>query len=278
MRMTAESGETRCAWRSTSMPSMLGILMSVTITSYRTPSILFFAACPDCTVSTRWPSRRKAISSISQIERSSSQTRMLAMRPPSGGYDKQPGIGSGSGTRHTLRAWSRALRVQASQPQDESGSMPRLGACPDFALVRLYDLIDNCQPQSGSTFEIRLERFENLFYLLRSHARSGIGKTDLPVVTMAFDGNSDDSPAVHSTNRVFAKIPEHLFDLVAIGNDHCVGDSKPAFDPDSGFFRRHAVIHKGESVFDELHQVNLVEAVSLGAGVREEIRDDAVQS
>src|SRR5258708_28137606 len=94
---------------------------------------------------------------------------------------------------------------------------------------------------------------------------------------MALYGDGEDSPAVHGTDRVFAKIPEYLFDLVAIRNDHCVAHGESAFDPDSGFLRRHAVIHKRESIFHELHQVNLIEAVALGAGVGQKIGDDAVQ-
>src|SRR5258708_35698002 len=53
--------------------------MSVTTTSYKAASSFFFAASPEFPVSTLCPSRRRAMSSISQIERSSSQTRMLPM-------------------------------------------------------------------------------------------------------------------------------------------------------------------------------------------------------
>src|SRR6266436_5487534 len=70
------------------MPSVWGILISVTTTSYRALSSFFFAASPEFTVSTLWPSRRRAISSISQMERSSSQTRMLPM-----GATSDPGHG-----------------------------------------------------------------------------------------------------------------------------------------------------------------------------------------
>src|SRR5438034_10254275 len=59
------------------MPLVFGILISVTITSKIALSSFFFASSPELTVSTLCPSRRKAISSIWQIERSSSQTRRL---------------------------------------------------------------------------------------------------------------------------------------------------------------------------------------------------------
>src|SRR5712692_6252763 len=62
------------------MPLRLGILMSVTITSKSAESSFLLAASPELTVSTLYPSRRRVISSISQIERSSSQIRILGMR------------------------------------------------------------------------------------------------------------------------------------------------------------------------------------------------------
>src|ERR1700757_1085414 len=169
MRMTAESGDTLCAWRKTSMPSMFGILISVMMTSYSAPSILFLAFCPAWTVSTRCPSRRKEMSSISQMERSSSQTRMLAT-PTScrrRGCSRSYGLilRDSSG-----RNGDRPLGIKTAQAQDESGALAWFRASPDLAFVGLHDLIHNGQTEARASFEIGLERFENLFDLLRSHA------------------------------------------------------------------------------------------------------------
>src|SRR5215467_5748629 len=191
MRMTAESGETLCACRSTSMPSMFGILMSVMMTSYRAPSILFLAVCPACTVSTRCPSRRKEMSSISQMERSSSQTRMLATRA------------SSRRQRYRLRGMlirgvlglrgdgflkgRGAVGIELAQSQNKCRSLPRLGSRPDLAFMRLHDLINNGQPKPGAALKIRLEGLENLLDLLRCHSGSGIREGDLPVLSQGFN-------------------------------------------------------------------------------------------
>ena len=58
----------------------------------------------------------------------------------------------------------------------------------------LHDLIHDGQAESGAAFEIRLERLEDFFDLLRSHPGAGIGKADLPVVAQRFDGNGQRPP------------------------------------------------------------------------------------
>src|SRR3984957_10959382 len=264
------------------MPSILGILMSVTITSYRAPSILFFAACPDCTVSTRWPSRRRAISSISQMERSSSQTRMLATHPSSrcdcslmsehGGRSLK---GSMRGRRPRQNSF---LRIQTPQPQDESRALPRFRARPDLAFVGLHNLINNGQPQASAAFKIRLEGLEDFFRLLRTHSRTGVGESHLPVVAERLDADRELPAAAHGANRVFTKIPEDLFDLVAVSDGKSFGHREPALDGDPGFFRGHAVVHQRKGVFDQLDQIRSDEVVLLGTGVSQKIGNDAVQS
>src|SRR5437588_2543175 len=281
MRMTAESGEMRCAWRSTSMPSIFGILMSVTITSYSAPSILFFAACPDCTVSTRCPSRRNAMSSISQMARSSSQTRMLAMQPSSGRgngfFCEHASVDLGVCPCDLVRRHS-ALRVKAPQSQHKRRSLSLLGASPDSTFVRLHDLVDDRQSQPGASFKVRLEGFKNLLRLLRTHAGPGVREAHLPVVPQRFerDGQSASALHFHCPDCVFTKVPEHLLDLVAIGNGPGWADGKPAFKGDSGLLRRHAMFYEGQRIFDKIHEINFVKAILLGALVDEEVVHDAV--
>src|ERR1700674_4827523 len=163
--MTAESGETWWAWRSTSIPSIFGILMSVTMTSYKAPSSFLFAASPEFAVSTLCPSRRRAMSSISQIERSSSQTRMLPMRSSClgrrndhGGVEqRRRGLSCGA-----CQWSSQSLsRREATQPKHEHAALAQIGARPNLTFVGLDDLVDNSQTQTGATFELRLERLEH---------------------------------------------------------------------------------------------------------------------
>src|SRR5437870_1790526 len=129
------------------MPLMFGILMSVTITSKSADSSFFLAASPELTVSTLYPSRRRVISSISQMERSSSQIRILGMRT----FSYQPlwrRIGSlrmGSIDRRRGDPFFPCF----SQAQNECATLPRFRSDKHLALVGLYDLINDCQPQSG---------------------------------------------------------------------------------------------------------------------------------
>src|SRR5580704_17771413 len=187
--MTADSGEIWCAWRSTSTPSTPGILISVTITSNKALSILRLASSPPVTVSTLCPSRRRAMSSSSQIERSSSQTRMLPtlatscrqrrpaqLRParfPAG--SRLPSLFGG------LR--SRLRLLHAPQPEHKARALAHLRPCPHFPFMRLHDLVDDRQPQTRAAFKIRLERLKDFFRLLRLNAGPGIRKIHFPVRT-----------------------------------------------------------------------------------------------
>src|ERR1700690_2027296 len=179
--MTADSGETWCAWRRTSTPSTPGILMSVTITSKSALSILRRAASPPVTVSTLWPSRRSAISSSSQMERSSSQTRMLPTIRTSRARHRDPGgfrRRGLDGARVLLRAFAL---LHAPQAQHKTRPLADLRPSPHLALMRLHDLINDRQAETGTAFKIRLERLEYLFRMLRLNAWTGIGEIHLPV-------------------------------------------------------------------------------------------------
>src|SRR5271157_3395640 len=184
--MTAESGEIWWAWRRTSTPSTLGILMSVTITSNRALSILRLAASPPVTVSTLWPSRRRAMSSNSQIERSSSTTKMLPTRCSSRGQRGSDGFRCGGG-------FARGSLLQTAQTDHEAGALTDFGTRPHLALMRLDDLVHDGKAQSGAAFEVRLEGLEDFFRLLRLDAGAGIGKAHLPVRAALGEGNGNDS-------------------------------------------------------------------------------------
>src|SRR5258708_5579179 len=144
--------------------------MSVTTTSYKAASSFFFAASPEFTVSTLCPSRRRAMSSISQIERSSSQTRML---PMDSSYCSGSHLAREGGLRFALRIGLGGHvfdRVYSAQTKDKDASFTRTGTRPHFALMCLNDLVHDRQPKSRTTFEFRLKRFEYLFRQLGGHA------------------------------------------------------------------------------------------------------------
>src|ERR1700756_1800944 len=277
MRMTAESGETLCAWRKTSMPSMLGILISVMMTSYSAPSILFLAFCPAWTVSTRCPSRRREISSISQMERSSSQTRMLATRTSSRRCSRR--LGDRQHVRFiacSVAGSHGVFRVQAAESQDKCRALARLRSGPYFPVVSLYDLVNDRQPQPGASFKVGLEGFEDFFDLLRRHAHSGVHERDLPVIAQGLDCGGQRASIFHGAYGILTKIPEDLLQLVAVGDHPGFGNETP-LDRDPGFFGRHAMVHQGQRVFHEANQVDSVELKFLGSRIGEEIGDDGIQ-
>src|SRR5207302_6358606 len=100
------------------------------------------------------------------MERSSSQTRILAMRTSHGGGARQHLLSE------SVRCQRRPLGFKPVQVQHKRSSLPRFGTRPYLALMRLHDLVNDRESQSRPAFEIRLERLEYLFGLLRAHALS----------------------------------------------------------------------------------------------------------
>src|ERR1700733_3236637 len=113
------------------------------------------------------------MSSISQMERSSSQTRMLATQPPFPGSRRElRGRGEVFGRTGADRVpfcgepfCGNPFCLEPAQPQDEGRPLPGLGAGPHFTFVRLYDLVDHGQAKSRAAFKVRLEGLENLLGL-----------------------------------------------------------------------------------------------------------------
>src|SRR6202158_2175502 len=272
MRMTAESGDTRWEWRNTSMPSMVGILISVMMTSYSAPSILFFASCPACTVSTRCPSRRKEMSSISQIDRSSSHASVLATATSSGCGERASLVG------RVLFGGDRPSCFEAVQAQYEGSSLRGLGPRPCLASMRLHNLVDDSQSEPGAALEVGLKGLEYFFNLLRTHACSGVRESNLPVLSERLEGDCEPATTFHGADGILAEIPKHLLDLVAIGDRPGLTGSEAAFYGDPGILRRHTMLHQRQRILDELHQVDFVEVILFGARISEEISDDAVQT
>src|SRR6266478_3574345 len=266
--MTADSGEIWCAWRRTSTPSTPGILMSVTITSNNALSILRLANSPPVTVSTLWPSRRRAMSSSSQIERSSSQTRMLPTRS-SCGCQRGSGrcrCGGGSSASGTL-----LMRIlHAPQPHYETRALADCRTRPHLALMRLDDLVHDGQAEAGSTFKVRLEGLEYFFRLLRVDARTGVGKAHLPVQAALGESHGQRFTfgrrlclCLYCAHGVFAEVPEHLFELVAIGQHPGFGLREAALELDAHVLGGEAVFEQGESVLEQRNQIHALEAILL---------------
>ena len=81
----------------------------------------------------------------------------------------------------------------------------------------LHDLVHDGQTESGSAFELRLEWLEYFLDDLRAHAGTGIGEADLPVFARPHSRRLvKRSALLHGADGVFAEVPEHLFDLVAV--------------------------------------------------------------
>src|SRR4029077_1028259 len=278
--MTADSGEIWCACRRTSTPSTPGILMSLTITSNSALSIFRLAASPPVTVSTLWPSRRRAISRSSQIERSSSQTRMLPTRS-SCGCQRSSGRRRCGGSCASGALVAVMHILHAPQPHHEAGAFANFRARPHLALMRLDNLVDDSQSEAGSAFKVRLEGFEDFFRLLRVDAGAGIGKGHLPVRAALGQGHGQRSAFVSRldcAHGVFAEVPEHLFELVAVGQHPGFGFLEAALELDTGILGGEAVFEQSECVLKQRNQVHALEAILLAPRVGQKIGDDVVEA
>src|SRR5580704_16098436 len=100
------------------------------------------------------------MSSISQIERSSSQTKMLPTRSSCRGRRRR--VGERRGRLICGHYWGRRQTLtphEATQAKPKPAPLAQLGARPDLAFVGLDDLVDERQTQTPATFELRLKRF-----------------------------------------------------------------------------------------------------------------------
>src|SRR5438874_6609615 len=149
------------------------------------------------------------MSSISQMERSSSQMRILGMRALRFGVLRQR-------CRNLCRPSSDEFFCSLSHSQDKRASLAGLRPDPHFAFVCLHDLVNDCKAQASAAFELRLEWLKDFFNHLRTHSRARISKTELPFIAEFFNTYGQGATLLHGTNRIFAKIPEHLLHAVTI--------------------------------------------------------------
>src|SRR5262249_19305525 len=147
------------------------------------------------TVSTRCPSLRREISSISQMERWSSQTRMLAMRH-----------------LRVYRTWGRlGLRLRGPGMEDfqhKFRAAARPGLHVNLGAVGLHDLIDNRQAKPGAAFKMRLEGFEDLFRQVRRDARTSVTNADAQKIAHRADRDGERALAFHGAHGIFQQVPE----------------------------------------------------------------------
>src|SRR6202021_3634915 len=109
------------------------------------------------------------MSSSSQIERSSSQTRILPTRS-----SRRQGRAKGFRRAGDFRQGALVL-LHPSKAHHETGSFTERRTRPNFALVCLNDLVNNRESESRPAFEVRLKRPQLFFDLLRSKAPTGVG-------------------------------------------------------------------------------------------------------
>src|SRR5947209_20627218 len=112
------------------------------------------------------------------MERSSSQTRMLAMTYLSSGQWPVP-----SGQQRALHNLTDfAICLGAFQLEDEFRALAGLGAHGNTPIVGLHDLVGDGQAKPGATFEPRLIGLEYLLHLLARHAGAAIGEPNAPEI------------------------------------------------------------------------------------------------
>src|SRR6185437_1342046 len=192
------------------MPLIPGILMSVTITSYRADSIFFTASSPELAISTLCPSLRRAISRSSRIERSSSHTKTLAMHSlRRSDCSKYSFFGDAHCSRSCL-----CLRKFKDDLRPFFGSRQNVYA----SSMSLHNLVNQRESQSGTAFEARLKRFKYFFRLLGTNAYSAVFEGENPITASCPKSHLQRAAFRHSAKSVVAEVPEDL--LQAIGIDH----------------------------------------------------------
>src|SRR5947207_2665544 len=149
-----------------------------------------------------------------------------------------------------------AAGSHASQPENEDAALSRLGPGPNFAFVSLHDLINNGQTEAGTTFKLGLEGLEDLLDGLRIHARAGISKIDLPVISCRFKRDTKGSAIAHGADSVLTEIPENLFDLVAVGQRPGFSHRIMSFDANACLFRPQAIFEKGKRVLQQRQKID----------------------
>src|SRR5437016_3760347 len=155
------------------------------------------------------------MSSISQMERWSSQTRILAMRYTCSHYYWRPTL---------------LHRFGLGQFQNELSALARLRLHGDFGPMRLHDLVNQGQTQARSAFKLRLEWFKDSFQQLRRDARTCVLETELPFFTNSLNGNRDGPCLRHGAYRIFEQVPEYLLHSVAIHHGKGMGHADFSYD------------------------------------------------
>src|SRR5208337_1332671 len=176
--------------------------MSEITMSKSAPSSLRLAASTLLATSTRWPSLRKVISSSSQMDFSSSTTRICTIsRPASFG----------------------ALFVACIRPSlhqrkfnHELRALVFLADHRNPPAMRLHDLVNDRQPQPRAPLKIGLQRLKYLGALLRVQANAGVPEGDAQPIRNPLHPHGQGSALGHGAQRVVAEVPEHLLDLVRI--------------------------------------------------------------
>src|SRR5215831_20783403 len=93
--------------------------------------------------------------------------------------------------------------------------------------MRLYDLVDDRQPEPGTAFKVRLEWLENFLGELRWNPRTRIANPDAQKFACGPDGNCNHTLAVHGSDSIFQQVPEDLFHAVSINGGE--GMLEPVF-------------------------------------------------
>src|SRR5581483_7225415 len=182
------------------MPFMPGILMSVTITSYRADSIFFTASSPELTISTLCPSLRRAMSRSSRMERSSSHTKTLAMHSLRRSYCSKYSV---FGNAHCSRS-CLCLRKFHDDLRTVFGSRQGVYA-PSMSL---HNLINQRESQSGTAFEAGLKRFKYFFRLLGTDTYSAVFKGENPIAASCTQSHLQRAAFRHGAKSVVAQVPE----------------------------------------------------------------------
>src|SRR5260370_39107262 len=147
----------------------------------------------------------------------------------------------------------------------------------DAPAVRVHDLINDRQSQTRSADKAGLQRLEYFHALSGIDSHSSIAKANAHPKRRCLQLHRQGAAGRHGAERVVAKIPEHLLDLVRIRANPHGPSRKDALNAALALPLRMP-LEQSQGLIEQFRKIGFGEFVALFAGVVEEISDDAIEA
>ena len=151
---------------------------------------------------------------------------------------------------------------EAAHSQHEYASLPQFGPDPYLAFVRLNNLVNDRQAQTGATFKLRLEWLEYFLDQLRAHSRTGIGETELPIFAGSFQPYRQ-SPSLRMARTAFSqKFQKTCFSGLRRPEANASGAPIMSLDSYADLLCFEPVFEQCKRVFEQRNHIYLANVLS----------------